>query len=226
LFKNKANAKNFEQIPLKLDFNYRMIGPQGDQNCLFPAELTPSTISAGNISYRLAVQEKLNALQCQGQKVRIPEGYNTLSILIGSTDGCDGSFKLENQEGNIIENQSYHISPLTGFVGQWDKRRWLFKPKHHLKYKRDYAWINKCVGVEPGYVNRDRIEWYATHTHKNGEDQPYQYGYMYSITILVPAGTTTLALPDDKRIFIFAITASKQEVQLQSAQLLRDKFDF
>lgn len=115
---------------------------------------------------------------------------------------------------------------MTGFIGQWDTRIWSKTPKHHLKLKRDYIWLNKCIGIKPGFINRDRLEWYSLHTHKNGNDLPYQFGYLFSITLDIPEGAKSLLLPVDERIYIMAMTISEQYAQVINAQVLNDKYDF
>lgn len=141
-------------------------------------------------------------------------------------EDCKTTFRWLDTNGKKIKDDSYHISSMTGYIGQWDTRIWKRKPNHHLKNQRDYAWINKCIGVQPGFINRDRLEWYSTHTHKNGKDQAYQYGYMYTITLNIPNGAQTLILPEDSRIQIFAMTTSQQFIKISNSQHLHDKFDY
>lgn len=224
----KENRKidEIKQESIPLSYNSKMIGQNGDLQAFFPKEITPSTIQAGHITFNLAKDEDLNALQCQGQKIDIPENMNCLSILIGSMEESVFSFNWANQAGSVLGSINTHLSPMYGFRGLWDRRKWLFKPKHHLKYSRDYAWINKCVGIEPGFIKRNRIDWYATHIHKNGEDQPYQYGYMQTVTVDIPSGAKSLILPSDNRIYIFALTASNEKIKIESTQSLMDKYDF
>lgn len=228
IVKIKVNQiyNEIKQETISLQYNCKLIGKNGDIQAVFPKEITPSTIQAGAISFHLANGEDLNALQCQGQTIPISDSFNRLSILIGSKEECDTSFDWANQAGNIINKTRTQLSSIFGFRGLWDRRKWLFKPKHHLKYQRDYAWINKCVGVEPGFIKRDRIDWYATHIHKNGEDQPYQYGYMQTVTLDIPSDAKSLRLPSDNRIYIFALTAFKENIKIECTQSLVDKFDF
>jgi hypothetical protein len=49
---------------------------------------------------------------------------------------------------------------------------------------------------------------------------------MQSITFEIPSGAKALILPDDTRIYIFAMTASQQSIIVKSSQVLHDKFDF
>jgi alpha-mannosidase len=224
--KDKSAANVIKQEVIKLDFNNKLIGANGDQQALYPSELVPLKILAGNISYQLAPEEKMNALQSNGQKIVIPEKYNTLSILSGSTTATDAVFKWVDNNGKVINEVKSHISAMTGYRGQWDRRKWLLPVLHHLRYHRDYAWINYCIGVKPGFINRDRVEWYATHTHKKGQDQPYKYGYMNTITFDIPTSAKALVLPEDKKINIFAMTVSQQNTNVKNSTPLRDKFDF
>ncbi|MBD3352334.1 MAG: hypothetical protein GF364_12680 [Candidatus Lokiarchaeota archaeon] len=212
--------------PLKLDSNRKMFGGNSDDTGLFPAEMVPEVINAGTIAYHLDVNNEYNALQCNKQKISLPHNSNTLSILVGADDALETEIKWLEDGGGILKTQSIHVPKMTGYRGQWDKRIWKWQPKRHLKNKRDYVWLNKCVGIEPGYVKRDRIEWYSNHTHRNGEDQPYQYGYMYTIDLDIPDGTRSLELPDERRVNIFAMTASQQDIKLEGSQYLVDKYDF
>jgi hypothetical protein len=115
---------------------------------------------------------------------------------------------------------------MTGFVGQWDRRIWRREPMHHRKRRRDYVWANRCIGIEPGFVNRDRLEWCSTHTHENGTDRAYCYGYLYTIELAIPQGAAALQLPDDPRIHIMAATASRQGPKVRSIRSLTDKYDY
>ncbi|TFF90451.1 MAG: hypothetical protein EU548_02925, partial [Promethearchaeota archaeon] len=224
--KDSKKAYHLKQEPLKLDYNHRLIGDKDKKEVIFPAKLTPARLDSGLKTYILAVDKELNALQCKGQKISIPEGYNTLSFLIASKEDCVASFKWLNDKKIQIKEEKHHVSAMSEFIGQWDTRIWKRKPKRHLKYKRDYIWLNKCTGVKPGYIKRDRLEWFATHTYKMGKVQPYHYGYVFTIDLEIPKDAKSLILPEDSRIYIMAITASLQEIKIENNQILRDKYDF
>jgi alpha-mannosidase len=219
-------AHNIRQESVKLEYNSKMIGRNGEKGGFFPKDITPPTIPAGLISYHLNSDELLNSVQCKGQTVSIPKGYNTLSILQSSSEDRTTSFKWLDRDGNVLSENQSHLSKMSGFVGQWDTRIWEKEPEHFLKNERDYIWKNKCVGIKPGHVNRDRIEWYASHTLKNGESQAYKYGYMFTITLNIPNDAISLVLPEDNHIYIMAMTVSQQSVKIKSTQYLRDKYDF
>lgn len=224
--KDRKKLNSIKQESLKLEYNSKLIGDKKDNHAIFPTEITPAKVDSGAILYNLAVDKELNALQCRGQKISIPQGYNTLSVLISSKEDGLTSFTWLDADGSQLNEVNHHISAMTNYLGQWDTRTWKKKPKRHLKYKRDYVWLNKCTGVKPGYVKRDRLEWYATHTYKNGKIQPYHYGYFYTINLEIPKNAKSLVLSNDPNIYIMAVTASQQMIRIQNNQYLRDKFDF
>lgn len=212
--------------PIKLDHNHKLFGTNIDEKGLFPAEMIPNVIEAGPISYELNPKDENNCLACAGQQIKVPENANTLSILIGAEDDVKTSMKWLDENGSVVDEETIHAPKMTGYLGQWDRRKWLWTPKRHLKNKRDYVWLNKCVGVKPGFVKRHRLEWYSNHTHKNGQDQPYHYGYMFTIPLDIPEGAESLVLPNDERIKIMAMTGSEQKLKLKSTQYLIDQYDF
>jgi alpha-mannosidase len=224
--KNNLTEHKISQEPLSIPYNCNKMGQPGDSTAIYPIELIPKTIQAGNITYHLQVDIKPNTLQCQGQKIPLPERYNTLSLLIAGEEKAEVSFQWLNQQAKVIKAEKCSISPATGYIGQWDTRIWWRKPTHHLKNQRDYAWINKCIGVEPGFINRSRLEYYTTHTIKDGKVQPYHYGYLYTLQLDIPKGAISLLLPEDSKVFIIAMTASQQAIELKAVNILHDKFDF
>ncbi len=223
---NPRDPVNIKQEAMRLDYNDSLFGKNGEGGGLFPKELVPSSIQAGNISFSLGKNKKQEALQCKNQTLSIPEGYNTLSILLSSEEDAKFSIKWEDDSQTIIKEEVHEIPSSTGYLGQWDTRLWKRTPTRHLKLKRDYFWLNKCVGVKPGFVKRPRLEWYSTHTHKDGEDQPYQYGYFFTTHLDIPQEAKKLILPENSSIYVIAMTTSEQPVKLKSIQYLLDKYDF
>jgi len=224
--KNDKNPIPVKQESLNLAYNSKLIGSREDTQVIFPAKITPEKLSSGSVSYHLAVDEKLNTLQCRGQEISIPEGYNTLSILIGSKKECKTTFSWLDGKGKQLKKEIFQNPEMTKFLGQWDTRIWRIKPRYHLKNKRNYAWLNLCKGIIPGYVNRNRLEWFASHTYKNGKVQPYHYGYLFTINLKIPENARSILLPEDPRIYIIAMTVSQQRIKVQTNQYLQDKFDF
>jgi len=216
-----------DQTILPLEYDTPLIGRNGEATeALFPAEITPAVLQAGNLEFSLAVDEEKNGLSCRGQQIALPADHNRISLLTGAGKSCDARFRWLDSEGKILGEETRRVPAMTGFAGQWDRRLWKRSPKHHLKNRRDYAWLNKCTGVEPGFVNRERLEWVAAHTHDKGRDQAYRYGYLYNVTLAIPRGAVSLVLPESGSIYLLAATASRPATEVKSIRKLSDQFDF
>lgn len=226
-YKDMPKKLRVNQTVIDFDCNTSLIGANGETgNAIFPKELILGKIEAGAIIFGLNRETLINAIMCQGNTVNIPRGYNRLSLLGGAEGKSEAIFEWLDKKGKIIEYQQVNVPSLTGFVGQWDTRTWKKEPTHLDKLQRDYAWINRCTGVSPGYVNRNRIEWYSTHIHQNGEDRAYKYGYMNHIQLSIPKKAVALKLPNNKSIKFVAMTAWDSNVRINSNQYLNDNFDF
>lgn len=223
-FEEKLAVGEFEA--LALPYNYAMIGSNKEVGtAVLPRELMPEKIAASTIDFSVKVHEKLNAVKTSGQTLYIQTDRNKLSLLTAADCDVEALYQWLDEQGNLIIAETVVIPMLTGFRGLWDTRTWSKPPKHHLKNQRDYAWLNKCTGVLPGFVKRDRIEWYVTHLHENGKDRPYQYAYLSSVSLKIPEGAKQLVLPKQPT-YLIAATLHDEGAQLKSAQYLTDPFDF
>jgi len=193
---------------------------------LYPAELVPETMASGGLRYQLSKEAGRNALTAAGQTLKIPAGTSRISLLLASDVKASSEFCWLDADKEIISREAHEISTASGFIGQWETRTWKKKPRHFLKYHRDYAWLNRCTGVKPGYVNRQRLEWYSTHTHLNGEDQAYRYGYMYTLRLDVVEGAVMLMLPDNPAVKVFAASASALTHRVREIRALTDSYDY
>ncbi len=224
---NRKPEVRVSQTQLALPMNEKLISANGEKGGgIFPAELVPGIIEAGPINYHLAKGEEKDALSCCGQHIDVTKDHSLLYILAGASEECNALISWFDETGQDIGCSELNIPAMTGFVGQWDQRIWKKEPRHHLKYRRDYAWINHCIGVEPGYVKRQRLEWYSTHIHTDGTDQAYQYGYMFTFVLDIPKQAVKMLLPEEPQIKIFAMTTSEHAVKVKSTTVLKDKFDF
>jgi alpha-mannosidase len=216
-----------KQHSIDLPYNIRTMAPRGERTeALFPLEQIPSHIFSSDIKYYLAGGRENDTLSCGGQEISFPEGYNSLSILCGGNTDHDAVFSWLDKYGDILNKKDISIPSMTDFIGQWDKRIWKKTPRHEEKQKRDYLWLNKCSAVNPGYIKRERLEWFSTHTLKKGEPQPYQFGYMFTKILNIPKNAVCLQLPADQGVNIFAMTVSERNSSVLSAQYLIDKYDF
>ncbi len=65
--------------------------------------------------------------------------------------------------------------------------------------------------LEPGFVKPASVAWFASHQHKpDGANDPYRYSYLFAYAVELPAGATSVTLPDDDQLRILAMTAADQ----------------
>ncbi|MBS3776608.1 MAG: alpha-mannosidase [Bacteroidales bacterium] len=186
------------KIPYNVDVfsgdDNRSDGSIGDSSGTYPAEMIPSTIVSDDVAFSLgsgAVGE-MNALECRGQQLDLPEGnHNTLYLLAAAKKETNGRFELGSA------GKELSIQPWTGFVGQWDKR--VFRTPEQREVKK----------VQPGYIRRDPIAWYCSHHHTPDKNVAYEYSYIYRYALDIPSGASTLKLPDNPDILVFAATAAR-----------------
>jgi len=177
----------------------------------YPAEMIPAEINADGIRFTLAAggDGKKNALACNGSQINIPAGkFNRLYILAAASGGdATAPFKVHGKQVQL------KVQEWTGYVGQWDNRIW--------KTDRDIH------GLKPAFTKRDRIAWYVSHRHNaSGENESYNYTYIFKYAIDLPAGAKSVTLPNEPRIRIFAATAAYNENDdATPAQLLYDDFE-
>jgi alpha-mannosidase len=91
----------------------------------------------------------------------------------------------------------------TGYLGSWDNR--VFKDEVDEK---TYSINNDLERITPAFLKAGRPAWWASHRHAKGQDDVYAYCYLFAIAVEVPAGATTLTLPKDPRVKVFAVTAA------------------
>ena len=86
--------------------------------------------------------------------------------------------------------------------------------------------VDLMDGLTPGFIKQAPIAWYASHRHTaDGANEYYAYSYLFAYTIDVPAGATTVTLPNNDRIRIMAITATDEAGQVKPAHPLFDTLE-
>ena len=128
----------------------------GQGNSL-PAEQFPATITDGMVTFTLGktADGQKNAVSCQGQEIKLPEGdFDTLYVLAAADGDVTAPFTID---GNAIPTS---VQAWNGFVGQWDHRLW---PGDSAK--SNYPWNRDFVGLEPGFIKPDAIAWFCSHHH-------------------------------------------------------------
>jgi len=163
------------------------------RNLSLPAELVPETLESESVHFVTGphADGQNNAVRCEGQVIALPQGeYTQLVLLAAASDDTVGDFSVD---GQVI---TLPIQKWTGFVGQF--------------YNRVLSRDNLSVlEMEEPFSKMDNIAWYASHIHKGytSHNLAYQYGYLYSYKVTIPAGAKELRLPDNDQIQILAMTA-------------------
>ena len=134
----------------------------------------------------------MNVVRCEGQTVPIPSGdFNSLCILATAVGGpAQGTFKTGDNARTLW------IQDYAEKIGQWDNRL----VAGNL--------VEDPGLIAPGYINRAPVAWYGTHRHsENGENEAYQFTYLYLVKLDIPDGAEQLTLPDNPAIRVLAATA-------------------
>jgi alpha-mannosidase len=188
-------------------------GFDGKGNAL-PAEMLPSEITFHDVHFRLAPAKTgvPNAMIARGQSVDLPSGdFNRVYILAASAEGDQ---KATFDAGKV--KAEVNVQDWSGFIGQWDDRRWSSKDTS----KDDYG---DMLGLTPGYIKRADMAWYCSHHHDAaGKNVPYQYSYLFAYAIDLPAGAKTIKLPENEKIRIMAISAAEENPRTEPVQPLYD----
>ena len=189
-------------------------GFDGKGNSL-PGEMLPLNITFNGVLFQLAPAKtgSPSALVAKGQTIGLPPGdYNRVYLLAASADGDQkATFAIGS------EKVALNIQDWSGFIGQWDDRRWSSVDIS----KDDYG---QMTGLTPGYIKRSDVVWYCSHHHNAaGENIPYRYSYLFAYPIELPAGARSITLPDNDKIRVLAISVANENPPVKPAQPLYDE---
>jgi alpha-mannosidase len=121
-------------------------------------------------------------------------------LLAASVDG-DQSATFRIGDRSVTQK----IQDWGGYIGQWDNRLWSREvPETSQEVDADWS------GLTPGYVKRDTVAWFCSHRHhpQNGNEF-YHYSYLFKYGFDVPPDATSITLPDNEKVRIFAVTVAK-----------------
>jgi alpha-mannosidase len=171
-----------------------------------PGELWPATLTNDGVKFKLGPVGAANAVLCQGQEVPLPVGYKRVYILAAADGDLDATFKAGGA------STTFHVQDWSAFVGQWDDR---------------VMNEDTMIGLHPAFIKRAPIAWLGTHRHdKDGQNEPYVYCYAFQYGIDVPKGATTLTLPGNPKVRVFAVSvANDPNAETVPAQPLYDVLD-
>jgi alpha-mannosidase len=189
----------------------------------FPADMLPSDLAFGGITFHLAPASALNAVAARGQSIALPRGKFTRLYLLAAADGDQTALFYLDQKA--IELTVQHWS---GYIGQWDNR--VMKPQEAALSPGAQAAAKpmgrQSIGLIPGYIKRAPVAWFASHRHTSGgANEPYAYSYLFAYALDLPANAKTITLPDNEKIRIVAATVSDEGAPVNPAQPLYDVLD-
>lgn len=197
--------------PVALDYNLDGISTDNNQvdgdfenGRTLAGELLPDTLMWLDMPFTFGSKADgaMNVVRCEGQTIAIPSGdYNSLCILATAAGGpAQGTFGIGSKTPNpfSVSNtaETVWIQDYAEKIGQWDNRL----VAGNL--------VEEPGLIAPEYINRAPVAWYGTHRHsESGENESYQFTYLYLVRLDIPDGAEQLTLPDNPAIRVFAATA-------------------
>lgn len=161
----------------------------------YAAELLPDSMTVNQVPFFLGEKDIANGMTCKGDTLQLPADniYNRIYFLAASADAdYTATFLCGGKK------QTAYIPCYTGFVGQWG----------HL-------------GHTEGYLKPAEIAYIGTHRHAPDEDRPYEFTYLFKFGLDIPKGATSVVLPTNEKIILFAATVLREEMpQVQAAAQL------
>jgi len=213
-----------------------------------PAEMLPRQLAFNGVTFQLAPggADSKDAVVPHGETVTLPSGnFDELYVLAAATQGDqEADFRLGSKSTRL------KIEDWGGFIGQWDTRQWKPQPamtadsNHPVPLRHDWAvsanhaqwdlenrgspnWSPRFpedyLGLEPGYIKRDTLAWYASHHHTpDGLNEPYAYSYLFAYKLEIPRGAKEVQLPNNSHIRILAMTVAHEGADVTPLQPLYD----
>jgi alpha-mannosidase len=224
----RLTKPNFEAVPLDYDvYATTRDGqvPTGGfdlEGRTIPAEMLPARIAYGGIEFALGPVGGRNAMTAQGQTLALRSGTSRrIYILAASAAGDQKAvFKIGDKSVELT------VQDWGGYIGQWDNRLWTTRQETVTNPRTGAPWVRTIqdyAGLVPGYIKPASVAWFASHRHlQDGTNDPYAYSYLFAYCLEVPAGATTLTLPDNGRIRILAVTVSDEGGAVRPAHPLFD----
>ncbi len=179
----------------------RSDGAFDDAGGSYPAEQFPTSLAfdGSTFAFGPTTDGATNAMTCRGQELALPSGeFDRLYLVCASVGDVPATLGVG---GSKVPFTSQHW---TGYVGQWDRRVWPGEVTERSPGSGD------IVGLEPGFVKPAPIAWNCSHHHTPKGDALYEYSYLFAYPFELPKGTTTVRLPDDPRIKVFAATVARR----------------
>jgi alpha-mannosidase len=208
--------------PVPLPFNIDVVSPDlarmdgkfaniKDVSFSLPAEQWPVEWVDDGVRYVMgpAENKKPNAVSAQGQVIPIDSAPgDRLYILAAADKDREAIFKVGDNAASI------GIQAFSGFIGQWTGR-----------VKNGEVLLDPAEFLPP-FLKLDPVAWYSTHRHRPDRDDPYMFTYLYRYVLPVPAGATSVSLPNSPGVIVVAMTLVNDPAdRTVAAGELHDGFD-
>lgn len=150
----------------------------------FAAELFPDSLNVHQVPFRFGKNDTANGMVCNGDTLLLPKGhaYNKVYFLAAATDA---DYRATFRSGR--SSAEFLVPSYTGFVGQWGH-----------------------TGHTAGYLKEAEVAYVGTHRHSSTDDMAYEFTYMFKFGMDIPAGATSVILPQNDKVVIFAATLAKE----------------
>jgi alpha-mannosidase len=170
-----------------------------------------------------------SALVPNGQELKMPKHTRRVYILAAAEGDQRATFLLDEKPFDLTVNN------WSGYIGVWDTRQW--KPREieqppfpgapaGTPPRMRTETFGEMTGITPGYVRQAPVAWFASHHHNaKGENQIYEYAYLFAYTLTVPEDAKKLTLPVNDKIRIVAITASDEGGEVRAVSPLYDTLE-
>lgn len=165
-----------------------------------PGELVPETVRSAGVTYLMGDKREgaMNALAPLGQRLDLPQGYDTLCLLMASTNG-DKTVEFY-VDGKPVKRQ---VQDCAKRIGRWDL-------------------YGACETAE---IKRQPVSWVCTHTHSEKGDHIAKLTYFYTVTLPLGEATAYVKLPVDADLVILAATAVQCGDEAAPAHALYDEVE-
>jgi alpha-mannosidase len=219
----KAGQPEFQAVALPFDqavasADHSVSGGRFDSSGRsLAAEMLPATLPFAGIAFRLGPATSRNAVASRGQAIQLPAGaFRRVHVLAAAADGDQRAAFVIG--GETVERT---VQDWGGYIGQWDNRVWRTReepapPRAGQPVAAPGAPVRMRTVTEfsgtlaPGFVKPAPVAWFASHRHAtDGSNDAYAYSYLYDYAFTIPAGATTLTLPNNERIKVLAMTVER-----------------